>query len=181
MIKCVGNCNDIIDWNRLILDIKDQEPAYIGPSHNRSHSIPGIHDILDIWDRAEYKLLKDGGTVGWDMFLPDRNFDRKIVDAFAEYVGVEFYNSAWISRVNPGMVVPYHWDVHDHEEELLKLPNFKRWHCHVSPPTWGHAFFVDNECFYNQQQGATYEWNDRRLWHAGSNCGLVPKYTFNFW
>jgi len=64
---------------------------------------------------------------------------------------------------------------------LSKLPDFKRWHVHISKPAFGHAFCVDDKCFYNQEQGSVYEWSDRKYWHAGSNCGLVPKYVFNFW
>jgi len=181
MITYVGNSNSIINWNEIISLIENQEPAYIGPSHSRKDNIPGVHSVLDIWDRAGYVLQKDGGTAGWDMFLPGRNFDRSIVEKFAEFVGVTSYNSAWISRVNPGMIVPYHWDVHDNEEELSKLPYFKRWHVHISKPAFGHAFCVNDKCFYNQEQGSVYEWSDRKYWHAGSNCGLVPKYVFNFW
>lgn len=181
MIAYLGTSNAVINWQELIDSLEKQEPAYVGPSHSRKDNIPGVHDVLDKWDTAGYVLQADGGTAGWDMFLPNKNFDIKIVDSFAKFVGMDSYNSAWVSRVNPGMMVPYHWDVHDHEEELIKKGNFKRWHCHMSLPTFGHAFFADNQCFYNQEQGAVYEWDDRRHWHGGINCGLVSKYVFNFW
>jgi hypothetical protein len=181
MISYLGNSSVVINWQELIDSLEIQEPAYVGPSHSRKDNIPGVHDVLDKWDQAGYVLQADGGTAGWDMFLPNRNFDQKIVDKFADFIGATSYNSAWVSRVNPGMVVPYHWDVHDHEEELSTMGNFKRWHCHMSKPGFGHAFFADNKCFYNQEQGSVHEWDDRKLWHGGTNCGLVPKYIFNFW
>ena len=40
---------------------------------------------------------------------------------------------------------------------------------------------LSNETFYNIPQGATYEWVDRKIWHAGTNCGTVPKYIWNAW
>lgn len=181
MIEYIGNSMQVIDWDEVINTVKDQTPSYIGPSHKREDNIPGLDEVFDIWDRVGYKLLKDGGTVGWDMFLPDVNFDRSIVEKFADFVGLEDYNSAWISRINPGNFAAYHWDVHDNEEELSKLPDVKRWHCHIGKPEWGHVFCASDKCFYNQEQGATYVWHDRKLWHAGSNCGLEPKYLFNFW
>jgi hypothetical protein len=51
----------------------------------------------------------------------------------------------------------------------------------MSKPQFGHIFIVENNCLYNQEQGATYKWSGRKLWHAGTNCGLVPKYIFNIW
>lgn len=181
MISYRGNTNAVIDWSALIESLEKQEPAYIGPSHSRKDDIPGVTSVLDKWDAAGYVLQSAGGTAGWDMFLPKKNFDMKVVDAFSQFVGMQSYNSAWVSRVNPGMVVPYHWDVHDNEEELSKKGPFKRWHCHMSVPGFGHAFFADDKCLYNQEQGAVYEWHDRKLWHGGVNCGLTSKYIFNFW
>jgi hypothetical protein len=51
----------------------------------------------------------------------------------------------------------------------------------MSPPAFGHIFIVDDECLVNKEQGSTFKWSSRKLWHAGTNCGLVPKYIFNFW
>jgi hypothetical protein len=69
----------------------------------------------------------------------------------------------------------------DNEEELSTQPDRIRFHCHIMPPTWGHVLIVDNQCFYNQPIGSVYKWSSRKLWHAGTNCGLVPKYLFNIW
>ena len=39
----------------------------------------------------------------------------------------------------------------------------------------------NEELFYNQPQGTTWEWTDRKIWHAGTNCGTQPKYIWNAW
>jgi hypothetical protein len=184
-VEYFGNCGrilgSIIDWESVINEIKDQEPAYIGPSHKRGDNIVGLDPILDQWEASGYKLFKDGGTVEWDMFLPGKNFSQEIVEKFAEFVGVKDYKTAWISRINTGRMAPMHWDVHDDEEEYKNDIDRPRFHCHIGDPKFGHAFIVDDQVFYNVPQGSVYKWSSRKLWHAGVNMGLEPKYMFNFW
>jgi hypothetical protein len=176
MITRIGIC-DIIDWNKVINDCKSHQPAYIGPSHSRSDNLPGLEEILNKWDQAGYKLEKDNGTVAWDMFLPGKQFDESIITKFSDFFEIEVTN-AWISRIKPGRFSPMHWDVHDDEEKLDERPKY---HCHIGKPEWGHIFIAGEQCLYNQPQGTTYRWDSRRLWHAGTNCGLTDKYLLNTW
>lgn len=178
MIKHIGNCSSIIDWNQVLDHLSNQTPSYIGPRHRSTDNIVGLSDIAEKWESAGYRLAVDGGSAGWDMFLPKDKFDYSVVEKFSEWVGINPIN-AWISRVNPGMVAPWHWDANDAEEEYNSLPDMLRFSCHISPPSPGHIFIVDDQCFYNQKQGSTYQWPSRKSWHAGANCGLVPKYIFN--
>jgi len=180
MIKFIGNTKNIFDWNKIIAELEDQLPSYVGPSHKREDNILGLDEILDIWDELPIKYQSEGGELGWDMFIPGENFSEKVIDDFAEFIGLKSYNGGWISRLNPGMIVPLHWDVQDNEEELEEK-QFKRYHCHISPPEWGHVFFIEGKPFYNQEQGNVYEWSSRKLWHAGNNVGWKPKYLLNFW
>ncbi len=181
MIKRIGNCADIIDWDSVIRHIEHQQPAYVGPSHKEGDPIPGLDGVTDMWKRAGLKTVKEGGTVEWDMFLVGVNFDQSVADKFAEFVGIDNYNSCWISRINIGRFSPWHWDVHDNEIELSKRTDIKRFHCHIGKPAHGHILIVEDKCFYNQPQGEIYQWPARTSWHAGMNCGLVPKYLFNIW
>lgn len=177
MIRNIGNCNNIINWNSIILDCENSKPEYVGPSHKRGDDVPGLDEILDMWDAAGYKTVAQGGTVAWDMFMPGKQFDQAVVDKFNEYFEIDCKN-VWISRIWPGRFAPIHWDVHDNENEIGDRP---RWHCHIGQPQWGHVFIVGDTCLYNQPQGTAYEWSSRRLWHAGTNCGTVPKYLLNLW
>jgi hypothetical protein len=180
-MKYIGNCLSIIDWDLVIKDCENTSPKYLGPSHSRQDNLPGLQEILDLWDLGGYKLSKDGGTVGWDMFIAGEQFDIAVVDKFCEFFEIDSYKSAWISRVNVGRVVPLHWDINDEETELSKLSNLKRFHCHIGKPHHGHVLIVENQCLYWQEQGSTYEWVSRKSWHAGANGGLVPKFLFNLW
>jgi hypothetical protein len=181
MIKHVGNCSSIIDWDSVIADLEKQTPAYVGPSHKEGDDIPGLYKVTDLWKRAGMKTEAEGGTVAWDMFFPGTNFDKSIADKFAEFVGLEKYNSCWISRIHIGRMAPWHWDVNDDEVNLAARTDIKRFHCHIGKPNHGHILLLEDQCFYNQQQGETYQWPSRTSWHAGMNSGLVPKYLFNMW
>jgi len=181
MIEYFGNCCLLIDWESVIRDLENATPEYIGPKHKRGDVIPGLDEVVDLWENAGYKTVDNGGTVNWDMFLPGKQFDQSIVDKFANFAQISNYKSAWISRIHPGRFAPQHWDVNDDETELSKIPDVVRFHCHMSKPKFGHIFIVEDKCFYNQDQGSVYKWSSRKLWHAGTNCGLEPKYIFNFW
>jgi hypothetical protein len=176
MIKDIGICT-IINWDYVIKDLENNIPEYVGPSHKRGDNLPGLDPIIDMWDRAGYKTVHEGGTAGWDMFIPGKQFDQQIVDLWNEFYDLNCKN-VWISRVWPGRFAPIHWDVHDNED---KLPECPRYHSHIGKPQWGHIFIVDNKCLYNQPQGITYKWVNRKLWHAGTNCGITPKYIWNAW
>ncbi len=181
MLKYFGNCASLFDWDSIIKDLEQQTPAYIGPSHKEGDNIVGLDSVTTLWKNSGYRNWYEGGTVGWDMFLSGINFDESIAVKFGEFVGVENYTSCWISRIHQGMFAPQHWDVNDNEKELSAQPDRIRFHCHIDKPRWGHVLIVDDQCFYNQTQGDIWQWSSRKLWHAGSNCGLVPKYLFNFW
>jgi len=178
MTKFVGNTNTIIDWDHVINVIKDLSPGYVGPRHSKDDDIVGIREMSMLWDKAGFKLLKDGGTAGWDMFFPDTHFDRNIVTLFAKFVNVEPID-CWISRIHPGNMTPWHWDCNDKEDEYSKLKT-SRFTCHISKPQVGHITMVEDKCFYFQEQGNVWEWPARTSWHGGINCGLEPKYLFNF-
>lgn len=169
MITYVDICP--IDWPQLIAHLETQKP-YIGPKHRAGDNIPGLKEVTDMWEKSGY-----GSSVQWDMFYSGEHFDNKIVDRVVEWTGLSSYTNAWVSRIHPGYFAPVHWDVQDNEP----LPDTVRFHIHMSKPQFGHIFIVENTCLYNQEQGATYKWSGRKLWHAGTNCGLVPKYIFNIW
>jgi len=181
MLERVGNCSKIIDWNEVIKEIAEQQPAYIGPSHKEDDPIPGLKEVTDLWKRSGFKTVAAGGTVGWDMFLPHTNFNISIAEKFCEFVGLKKYTSCWISRIHPAHCSPWHWDVHDDEVNLSQRTDIVRYHCHIGQPAHGHVLIVDDFCLYKQPQGEVYKWPSRTTWHCGLNSGLTPKYLFNIW
>jgi len=179
MVKYVGNC-DVIDWKLLLKQLQDQAPAYVGPRHKAGDPVDGVDELAEMWKNAGYKTIHEGGNAGWDMYLPGTNFSEEIALQFANWLGLTNYTNVWISRIHPGKMAPWHWDVTDNET-TLKGKEIVRYHCHMTEPEVGHVLIVDNHCLYNQQIGNTYQWDSRTSWHAGANCGMTPKYLFNFW
>lgn len=176
MADYIGNCNNIIDWNKVIAEL-DSNTAQQRPIFN----VKGIEEVSQPLLNAGYKTKSEGGSASWDMYYPNKSFDVDIVEKFCKFVGLEKYTSAWISRVLPGDVAPWHWDIYENENALPDEKTIKRYHCHISPPAPGHVLIVEDVCLYNQPQGAVYKWPSRKSFHAGSNSGLVPKYIFNIW
>jgi len=175
-----GNCNNIIDWDEIVKSIEEQNPAYVGPRHKVGDPVPGVDEVVGALKSVGYLTKPEGGNAGWDMFLPKVNFDEKIVKTFADFLGLDGYTSAWIARILPGDMAPWHWDITDDEATLSKL-NPIRYHCHIQPSINGHMLVVDAESYYNSQQGDVFKWPDRKSWHCAANCGYVPFYTFHFW
>jgi hypothetical protein len=176
MTEYIGNCNHIINWNKVIDDC-DKSSAQNRPALD----IKGIEEVSTPLLKAGYKTKSEGGTASWDMYYPEKNFSIEVVEQFCNFVGLKKYISAWISRVLPGDVAPWHWDIYENEKSLPPENTISRFHCHISAPEPGHVLIVENNCLYNQTQGAVYKWPSRKSYHAGSNCGLVPKYVFNIW
>ena len=186
MIKFLGNTRSIINWVEVIsglenCDHETHSGPERGPVHKKGDPIPLLNQVTDIWFREGYKSINLGGTVGWDMFYPGVHYDQSIEDRFCDFFKIKPNSRSWISRIWPGHQAPIHWDVHDDEAMLLTQPDMPRWHCHIGKPTFGHLFVCENEVFYNKKQGDTFRWDSRRYWHAGTNCGLTPKYLFNLY
>ena len=184
MKQYIGNCSSVIDWDSLIKSLESQEPAYVGPRHKKNdEKAIGINDVASVWENAGYVPIYNGGNAGWDMFLPGTNFDYDIVHKFAEFIGLPGCMNAWIARINQGNVAPWHWDVTDDETTLDKQTDIQRYHCHIQRPedSIGHSLIMENDIYYNEEQGAVYKWPNRKSWHGASNCGLKPFYSFHFW
>jgi hypothetical protein len=125
------------------------------------------------------KVLQDAGypDLAWDgiTYSPVTHFDRDIILKLNQALGA-VCTSSWISELKPGRISPPHWDIDRRDSEFEKYGELVRYSIHLGKSDQGHAFFVDGECFYNQQSGDTYQWNDPHSLHSGSNCGLIPKF-----
>lgn len=179
MLKFIGNCNHIIDWNSVIEGLTKE--AYVGPRHDVGSGVDGVDEVIVPMKHAGYVFRKDGGNAGWNMYFPGTEFPAEVAEKFMSFVGLNSFLSCWISRVDPGDCAPWHWDITDDEYTLQSKENIKRFHCHIDIPRDGHIFIVEDTCFYKEKQGNVYQWEDRKSWHAGANVGLTPKYLFNIW
>jgi hypothetical protein len=175
----LGNIKDIFNCEELIDQIKDRQ----GEIHRSNINLPP--------DNIEYDnhlVLKRMATeAGYDEnnamefhhYKPEVDFDNKFVEIFSNFVKATPL-VVFVSRINPGKCVPWHWDIDPYEGENIKKGELVRYHMHLSNPQPGHVFILEDHAFYYVDQGSVYQWHDRKSWHAGSNCGLVPKYLFSF-
>lgn len=170
-ITYLGNCSDIIDFDRLIKTLK--VPDTTGPTANKTDK--DISDIIQLWNKVGYKNFNEGGTVKWDMYFPDQSFDKNIIFKILNYIGYDTYNSAWISKIDPGYCAAPHYD------RMPKNINPNRIHVHLEKSQMGHVFYVGNTYLTDYKQGDIYKWNDPYAWHAGSNTSLYPKYMLNIY
>lgn len=174
MLKNLGNCSDLINWSKILSELENQEPGYVGP--RQSLDDPSVDFIAKIWKECGYKAVKDGGSAQWAMYFPQQHFDIDVVHKFANFVGMDGWNSAWISKILPGHCAPWHVDL---QSNVTKTP--RRIHCHIDTPDIGHILIIGDRHLINQPQGETYEWIDPKEWHASSNIGKKPAYLFNIY
>jgi len=181
MAKKVCSTDGIIDWKAVIDSIKPKTGDFNTPetvierASTDPNAEPSSYDqIMDTWKRADYNFK----NIQWYDYYPGEHFDIDVQTKFAELVNAE-PRRVFISELWPGYCVPYHWDVEDFEKQWLKEGNLVRYVCFLEP-RFGHAFVLEDECFYDIKEGEVYKWNDYRSYHAGTNAGAGPYYLFHF-
>lgn len=170
----LGNCSSIIDWAKVIDQIKFKDPE-IRPSLDKIID-SRILEFSQKWEDANYRHRSQGGNVEWQMFYPGKHFDQEVVDKFCEFTKIKNYSSVWISRIMPGCCIPPHFDI-----LINRVQGMRRIHCHISQPELGHVFVLKDTCFYNQNPGDIFGWKNPGEWHMGFNGGFNPKYLFNIY
>jgi hypothetical protein len=178
-VTYIGNISSILNCDLLI----SQAVQHDGETHTGNITLPP--------DNAEYEnhLIQKrmaeeagyttNGAMEFRHFKPGKHFDKEFVDIFSQYVNAKPL-VAFVSEIKPGRMAPWHYDIDPFEIEHLKNGELVRFHLHLSKPVPGHVFILEDQVLYNQEQGNVYQWNNRKAWHAGTNCGMVPKYLFNF-
>ncbi len=177
--KFIGNIKDWFDCNELI----SQCLVYQGETHNGHLPLDPNNIKYDSY-LMQVKAAEDAGyhtnsAIEFRHFKPGKHFDVKFVELFSDYVKATPI-VIFVSEIKPGRMAPWHYDIDPFEEENSKKGEIVRFHLHLSEPKPGHIFILEDTAFYNIPQGNVYQWGDINAWHAGSNCGMVPKYLFNF-
>lgn len=184
MPKYVGTTNGIIDWDPVVQLCKDcntGDKNTVTSVVDRSEAeaegtlLNSYRGIIDTWKNAGYNLE----DIYWHDYYPGEHFDIEIQNKFADIVNAS-PRRVFVSDVAPGRNVPYHWDVEDKEEEWLAQGELKRWVCFIDKPRWGSVLILEDEAFHNVEQGAIYEWDNYRSYHAGTVVGQYNQYLFHF-
>ncbi len=175
----IGNIGQWFDCDKLI----SQAIQHAGETHTGHLPLdsnnPEYSNYLIQANMATAAGYDTNGAMEFRHFKPGKHFDKEFVDMFAEYVKATPL-VVFVSEIKPGRMVPWHYDIDPSEQENLKKGNIVRFHLHLSKPEPGHVFILEDQAFYNIPQGNVYQWNNVKAWHAGTNCGMVPKYLFSF-
>jgi hypothetical protein len=165
----------MINWNLIIDDLENKEGIEINidPSKWNTNN-PEYEKILKLWKDANFNLK----SIKWINYYPTLHYDESIVTDVAKMLDINVHRS-WISRIDPGYIVPWHWDIDDNEEEYLKHGSILRYT--VIPKTFvnGHIFILDDVYYYNLKQDFVIKWNNSRDWHSGINAGLEANWMFH--
>lgn len=191
MPKRVGSTKNIINWQSVIDSIVPKSGDYNTPSavvarssaeldsklDDNSTSLKSSYDkIMSTWNNANYNFKH----IEWYDYYPGEHFSIEVQNKFADLVGAD-PRRVFLVELYPGKCVPYHWDVEDKETEwLAQGDQLVRYVCFVDKPKFGHALILEDQCFYNVTEHEIYEWDSYKSYHAGTNAGSEPYYTFHF-
>jgi hypothetical protein len=170
----VGNCQTAFDCNSLIKTLQQQQ---VHPSHGHMELDSSNCYYQEYLSQTE--SLKQAGyddrTVEYRHYQSGKHFDAEYAEHITSIVGCRLL-MCWVSEIRPGKCTPWHWDINPWEEEHKKKGNLVRYFCFLSKPQPGHIFVTEHDAYYNEPQGAIYQYSDIHAWHAGSNVGLTPKF-----
>ena len=185
MPKRIGSTSGLVNWEKVISDIQSHAGDFNSVTSvvNRSEAeavgdqglLNSYREIISTWEKAGYDLTQ----IQWYDYYSGEHFDIEVQQVFEQMFNI-IPRRVFVSEVLPGRMVPYHWDVEDHEQEWLAEGKLVRYVCFMDKPKFGHVLILEDECFYNVEQHEIYEWDQYRSHHAGTNCGSEPYYLFHF-
>jgi hypothetical protein len=185
MPKRVGNTADLINWDEVIFSIEQHEGDHntVTSVVDRSEAgavgdqelLGSYREVIGTWEKAGYDLTQ----IEWWDFYPGEHFDIKVQNIFEDMFNI-IPRRVFVSKVMPGRMVPYHWDVEDKEKEWLAEGSLVRYVCFMDVPKFGHVMVLGDHAFHNVERGEVYEWDFYRQHHAGVNGGAGPQYLFHF-
>jgi hypothetical protein len=170
----VGNCQSKFDCDLLIQQVQNQKvsPFYGFMELDKDHqNYNDIHSQKLALEQAGYT----DQSVEYYHYQSGTHFDSTYTQWLGEIVGCTPL-MCWISEIRPGKCTPWHWDVNPWEDEHKKQGKIVRYFAFLSKPQPGHIFVTEQDAYYNEPQGAIYQYSDIHAFHAGSNVGLTPKY-----
>lgn len=159
LMKSVNQCDgDRRTFNKDFFDLSD----------------PGMQEIKNLWESVGY----EESSIEWYNYYAGIHFDQLFADKFAEQVNAESLK-VWVSKILPGKFFPRHWDV-DTDTSKYQDKDIVRYHMHLKDYEFGHFFVLEDEYIAYHNSGDVYKWKNHKVWHAGGNIGITPKFIFNF-
>lgn len=164
----------MINWNSVIERLKDGSEVTVDPARWNLDN-PEYHKIYDIWKKANFNL----SSIKWTNYYPGTHFPNEVVEQQAESLNLNHVHRSWVSKIDPGFMAPWHWDVDDYEQEYLKLGPIKRYTVIIEQMVHGHILIIGEDHYFNQPLGTVIKWSNYKEWHSGINAGMAPNYMFH--
>jgi hypothetical protein len=183
----LGNTGDMIDWDEVIKTCQsrnDGDRNTVNTVVDRSEAdavgdqklLGYYRQVIGTWEQAGYNLSE----IYWYDYYPGTHFPQDVCNIFSKIVEAKPLR-VFVSEVFPGVVVPYHWDVEDKEEQWLQqYGNLVRYVCCIDKPRFASVMLFDKECLYYNKQGDIFQWDSYRDYHSAANGGEHPQYYFHF-
>jgi hypothetical protein len=170
----IGNCQDKFDCENLISECLQHN---VQPSHGHMELDSNNQFYKDYVEQTNMLAAAgyDEKTVEYRHYKSGEHFDKFYTEQLGKLVSA-IPIMCWVSEIRPGKCTPWHWDINPWEEEHKKLGKLVRYFCFLSKPQPGHIFVTEYDAYYNEPQGAIYQYENLHSWHAGTNCGIVPKF-----
>lgn len=161
-------------WPLIIEQLTGGSEVTVDPSRwNLSN--PNYSQILNIWETANFNLK----SIKWTNFYPGIHFSNDIVEEQANRLGINRVHRSWISKIDPGFMAPWHWDVDDNESEYLKYGPIVRYTIIIEQMVSGQILIIGDQYYFNQSEDTVIKWSNYREWHSGINAGMAPSFMFH--
>jgi hypothetical protein len=165
----------MVNWDSIIQGLVDQQGIAITTDPAIwDTSNPEYEKIFKQWTDANFNL----NTIKWINYYPGVHYDNTVVEQLAAELDIKVHRS-WISRIDPGYMAPWHWDVDDNEVEYLKHGPIIRYTVIPKEFDNGHIFILGKDYHYNLKKDCVIKWDNSREWHSGINAGLTPNWMFH--
>jgi hypothetical protein len=163
------------DWEKII-KILEKLPGDKKPFDKSIENCnPEYLKIYKKWTDANFNL----DSIQWVNFYPGKDFDWSVVEYYKKQFNFVGLHRAWISKVSPGYMAAWHWDVDDKEQEYLSQGKIDRYSVMMQDCELGQVFYLDKNIYHSYNANFVIHWNPYNAWHCGLNGSMKPKYMLH--
>jgi len=157
-----------IDWVNIINNLNNGKEITAEPDIFDLNN-PHYMKIYNTWRDADFNM----NSVKWTNYY---NYGD-LTSVISSRLNVTPLRS-WISRLDPGYIAPWHYDVDEREDEYI-TKNAQRYSCFISENRPGHVTIIGDDLFSNIETGRLIKWNNRLEWHTSMCACMIPSYMYH--
>jgi hypothetical protein len=166
-VTTLDNLSDI-DWVNIINNLVNGKTITAEPDIFDLNN-PHYMKIYNTWRSANFNM----DSVRWTNYYEYGDLTTVI----SKRLNVTPLRS-WISRLDPGYIAPWHYDVDEREDEYI-VKNAQRYSCFISESSIGDITIIGDDLFSNIEPGVLIKWNNRLEYHTGICASMKPSYMYH--